>query len=387
MKISVSEINECVQLGLGWLTSMTRQIGKDKYAIYERFMINLLQIKKLFRPDCCAEFGLLLSEINEDSQDLATIREGIKRWLLESIHNNRYFFGFDEEKKVWVNQSWINDNSKVLIYFINEEEYAVAEKIARFLLDAQDVSGGFKACLVEDREWFPVFVTTTNWATYSLLRLYSATKNNVYLEAALKGLDWLINKQKQNGRITTTYELYRGEPMRENWRPPSSETAEVILPLVEASRLGFNEYRKNLEAALSWLMTLQHESGGIMNCDDESINASEECNKYLADLVYTNSYALLSAIEALKVTMRKDLETFVEKLATFLMKIQVREDVFWKGGWRGSYDLMEKKWAGRSLLGGNFEEEGGMYSVYTGWSAAVILLGLTKLAKIIQKNI
>ncbi|MFH7835315.1 MAG: hypothetical protein QXL51_01805 [Candidatus Aenigmatarchaeota archaeon] len=234
---------------------------------------------------------------------------------------------------------------------------------------------------------FRFFTTTTTWAVYSLLKLYELTTNETYLQSALKGLDWLKSKQKINGRMTTTYELYRGEPMRENWRPPSSETAEVILPFSEAVKLGFNEYQKNMQLAIEWLISLQHPSGGIRNCDKTSIDASEQNDPDLADMVYTNSYALISSIEAFKIlkTYLK-LKRFIEKLALFLMNIQVKDDVPWKGGWRGSYSLSRQTWAGRAIFGGNIEEEGGMYSVYTGWSTAVILTGLTRLRQVLKEN-
>jgi hypothetical protein len=180
--------------------------------------------------------------------------------------------------------------------------------------------------------------------------------------------------------MTTTYEMYKGQPFRENWRPPSSESAEfTILASHIYEQLKVDESLENLEKVFSWLSGLQAPNGAVRNCDENSMEASEQNNSNLADFVYTNGYALLGSLAAFKATSADNYLLFAKKLGEFLVNKQVKEDVAWKGSWRGSYDVVNEEWAGRALFGENPEEEGGMYSVYTGWTTAPILLGLSLL--------
>ncbi|MFH7835316.1 MAG: hypothetical protein QXL51_01810 [Candidatus Aenigmatarchaeota archaeon] len=109
---------------------MSKFIDENLYAVYEKYMINTFRIKRLFRPDCTAEFGILLRELSLRDNNIDKIRLGIKNWLIKSIHNDRYYFGFDEELNKWNEQAWINDNSKVLLYFLdkNEGDIKIAKK-------------------------------------------------------------------------------------------------------------------------------------------------------------------------------------------------------------------------------------------------------------------
>ena len=52
----------------------------------------------------------------------------------------------------------------------------------------------------------------------------------------------------------------------------------------------------------------------------------------------------------------------------------------WNGGWRGAYDVNKKIWSGRANQN-NLIDEGGQYSVYTGWCATNIMLGMTEVLK------
>ena len=65
------------------------------------------------------------------------------------------------------------------------------------------------------------------------------------------------------------------------------------------------------------------------------------------------------------------------------MNIQCRgESPLWDGAWRGSYDVEKECWAGRADQN-NPIDEGGMYSVYTGWCNAPNMYGLLQLESLL----
>ncbi len=390
--LSKKGLIESFDSGLGFLSSMEYS-EKDGIGLFERWQINVKKKSPLVRPDCTAEYCNLLMYLvrNKIRHDSAITQKCVElaRWCANGVTENGCPFGFNIEKNGWESDFWINDNSKVLIALINftqEFENSTAslevkssiDKLANFILSAQEDDGGFKACYTRSGEWFPPFVTTTIWAALALAYLYQYTKDSQYLDPLNQALEWLYSRIHQNGRMTTTYEMYKGQPFRENWRPPSSESAEfTILAAHIYEQFKSEGSFENLEKVFLWLAGLQAPNGAVRNCDEDSIKASEQNNPNLADFVYTNGYALLGSLMAFKAASSDKYLLFAKKLGEFLVNTQVREDVQWKGSWRGSYDVVKEEWAGRALFGENVEEEGGMYSVYTGWTTVPILTGLS----------
>jgi hypothetical protein len=71
------------------------------------------------------------------------------------------------------------------------------------------------------------------------------------------------------------------------------------------------------------------------------------------------------------------------KLASFLMGIQCAgESHLWDGAWRGAYNVRKGCWSGRANQNNDIDE-GGMYSVYTGWCNTTIMQGLLELEKLL----
>ena len=103
----------------------------------------------------------------------------------------------------------------------------------------------------------------------------------------------------------------------------------------------------------------------------------------MCDLVYTEGFALMGFVEAYKLTGQAEYREAAIKLSEFLMSIQCNgESPLWDGAWRGTYNLETRKWDGRADQN-NYIDEGGMYSVYTGWAAAPIMDGLLGTADIL----
>ena len=392
--VSKKDVIESLDLGLAFLSSM-EYVEENGIGLFERWQITGNKKSALVRPDCTAEYGqLLMYLVKNRLYHGSSIKQKcveLVRWCAHSVTENGCPFGFNVENKDWESDFWVNDNAKILITLIHflqafEESPVIIhvksaiQRIANFLLDAREDDGGFKACLTKSGEWLPPFVTATTWGALALAYIYQYTGDSHYLERLYQSLHWLYTRMHQNGRMTTTYEMYKGQAFRENWRPPSSESAEFsILAAHIYEQLKFEESFEHLEKVFSWLSRLQAQNGAVRNCDEDSRKASEQNNPDLADFVYTNGYALLGSLAACKATSSDKYLFFAKKLGAFLVNTQVREDVPWKGSWRGSYDVIKEEWAGRAFFGDNPEEEGGMYSVYTGWTTAPILLGLSQL--------
>jgi hypothetical protein len=135
-----------------------------------------------------------------------------------------------------------------------------------------------------------------------------------------------------------------------------------------------------------YLVSMQHESGAILNCKDSDTKASLQNNKELCDLVYTQNFALQALISAYDMTGEKKYLDSAYHLGDFLVSIQCKEESkLWDGGWRGSYNVVTKEWDGRADQN-NLIDEGGMYSVYTGWCCTNIVYGLELLEKYRKNN-
>jgi hypothetical protein len=103
-------------------------------------------------------------------------------------------------------------------------------------------------------------------------------------------------------------------------------------------------------------------------------------------MVYTNGYGLMAWAEAYRVTGRKAYRDAAVALAGFLASIRCQgENPLWDGAWRGSYDVLRGEWSGRADQQ-NPLDEGGMYSVYTGWCNMPIATGLLWVSEILRKE-
>jgi len=119
-------------------------------------------------------------------------------------------------------------------------------------------------------------------------------------------------------------------------------------------------------------------NGAIRNADDLCRHASLQNDPNLTDLVYTDGYALVALQEAYQATGEPRFREAADRLADFLVRVQCREESpLWNGGWRDAYDVNTLEPRDRANQE-NSLDEGGMYSVYTGWCAAPITYGLLR---------
>ena len=93
--------------------------------------------------------------------------------------------------------------------------------------------------------------------------------------------------------------------------------------------------------------------------------------KHLADTIYTLNWSFLALQMAAELTGNATIAAAKAKQAELLLSIQDRSDSdFFRGCWRGMYDLTTRSWGGGNCF------EGGAGSIYTGWTNAPISLGL-----------
>jgi hypothetical protein len=389
-----------IEKGIHWIETQMLTFDGGFYGIYERIRIDAHIRTNWSRPDGNAEYLRVLAThrrmTGTDAYD--TRRENLLRWLettqaLEkgSVWEGSLPFylvdGYIREGKVDASV-YQNDNGKVLLCLCDlhlaiadARALRVAVGLAEYWLATQNPDGTYGARdgrNMDELRKGPCFVL---WLTAGLYRLYAITGEKRYLNSAEKGMAYLLTLLLPTGRILTSYEVLRAE----DWRPVSSETAMMLLTLGIACQVaGSGVYREKLGAVAGYLLGLQHESGGIRNCAEDCLDASLQNDPELCDLVYTQGFALQALVQTFRITKDRAHLEAARRLGDFLASIQCSgESALWDGGWRGSYNLSKKRWEGRANQN-NAIDEGGMYSVYTGWCCTNILYGFQLLAQSLE---
>lgn len=318
------------------------------------------------------------------------IEENILNWLERtqdteerSVWNGSMPFylidGYISEGKADVT-IYQNDNGKIMValcqtYGITGDERMIniVRGIAEYWLKTQQPDGTYGIIdgkNTQECRKGPCFV---QWLVSGLYMLYDITADERYLQSAEKGLTYLLSLLHPNGRMCTSFEVIE----MEDWRPVSSETAIMLYTLNVAYTVTKKpEYLHKLQLTGEYLLMLQHESGAIINCMEDCKDASLQSNEDLCDLVYTQGFALQALIYAYQGTGERKYMDAARRLGDFLASVQCNgESELWDGGWRGSYNVVTQEWDGRANQN-NKIDEGGMYSVYTGWCCTNIVFGL-----------
>lgn len=396
------DYQQVISNAMGWINTRMLTFDDGYYGIYERIRIDEHIRTNWSRPDCNAEYLRVLHNYRAVTGDesLLPLEEKIFAWLtriqdrgeLSAWKGSFPFYvieGYLREPKVG-ETIYQNDNGKIIIslcriYQQRKEErfLQMAERTAAYWMKVQQPDGTFGIQdgknVVECRKG-PCFV---QWMISGLYLLFQITGKEEYRESAGRGLAYLETLIHPSGRSATSYEVIR----MEEWRPVSSETGNMLYALCLAYEVtGDGSLLGKIEKTGAYLLSLQHECGGIRNCDDGCLAASLQDNKDLCDLVYTAGFTLQAFVLAYRVTKERKYLDAAIRLADFLSEIQCRgESPLWDGGWRGSYNMETKKWDGRANQN-NPIDEGGMYSVYTGWCCTNIMIGLQELMAVLGQE-
>lgn len=384
----LDSIENCMR----WINTNMLSFDNGYEGIYERIRIDKHMRVNWTRPDCNTEYLRVLHYYQKitNSQEHKPLFGNIKQFVKRVQNNDTYsvwygsypFYLVDGQPSIEKDSETIyqNDNGKILIANCQlysetgDESYLeIAKKLAAYWLSCQTQEGYFYRLdgkMTAMCAKGPCFVT---WLASGFFLLYDITKDEDYLTAAEKGMDYLLSLVDDRGRIKTTYEVIK----MEDWRPVSSENVMLLYALAKAYRTTMNEkYLSAIKATSDFVFTLIHESGAIMNCNESCLEASLQNNPDLCDLVYTQGHGLFTLVELYQLTQEERYLTAAKNLADFLISIQCKgESPLWDGGFRGSYNVVTKEYDGRANQN-NRIDEGGMYSVYTGWCSTTIMYGL-----------
>ncbi len=390
-----------IEKAISWINTQMLTFDNGYYGIYERIRIDKHIRTNWSRPDCNAEYVRVLHTYHEmiGERKHQKIEENILQWLKRTQdHEERSVWkgslpfyvidGYIREGKVDAS-IYQNDNGKVLITMCqlfektgDDRALEIAEGIAEYWMKTQQPDGTYGIIdgrNVQECRKGPCFV---QWLISGLYLLYRITADTRYLKSAEKGMAHLIALIHSSGRISTSYEIIK----MEDWRPVSSETAIMLYALCVAFDVTKKpEYLHKLHLVAEYLLILQHESGAIINCKDDCPEASLQNNTDLCDLVYTQGFALQALVLTFENTSEDKFLDAAYRLGDFLVGIQCSgESELWDGGWRGSYNVVTKEWDGRANQN-NAIDEGGMYSIYTGWCCTNITYGLELLEQYRKK--
>lgn len=373
-------------IALQWVQKVMMRNPDGSEGVWERIRIDLDEIQPWVRPDCCCEAAMsfYLRDVCTPGSNDRKVALNLLSYVLsrQTLRGGFPFYEWapkdvtmaDPDKTSGARIHWPNDQGKTLEilatlapHFPELPFTDAARKLGNFLLATQTDAGWWSI----DGTDYPG-TCFTPWAACGLAALFTLTNDPDYRAGAERAIKNLQANQLPSGRMKTTYEINQ----MENWRPASSETSEALKAFAMAQkRLGVDT-SQSAEKCANFLLSLQHQSGAILNCDASCLEASEQKNDRLTDLVYTDGYALQALLEAGKVFDKPEWTAAAHRLAEFLMAVQCRgENPKWDGAWRGSYHVDLKEWHGRADQQ-NPLDEGGMYSVYTGWSVFPITTGL-----------
>lgn len=199
---------------------------------------------------------------------------------------------------------------------------------------------------------------------------------------------WLYNKtqykpllDKAKSAIKITMNAY---PKLWKWTNGiQQERARMILPLAWLVRVDdTEEHREWLDFMVNELLKYQQDNGAIQEqVGDNSMGqaglvmSNDDYGKFEAaliahngdpasDMLYTTNFAFFALNEAARVTNKPEHISAVNKLADFLVRIQVRSKTHpdLHGAWFRGFDY--KKW---DYWGSNADEEWGVWCTLTGW--------------------
>jgi hypothetical protein len=205
------------------------------------------------------------------------------------------------------------------------------------------------------------------WATY--LWLYDKTQYKPLLELSKTGIKNMMNAYPNEWHWTNGLQ---------------QERARMILPLAWLLRVEDTpEHRKWLYQMVDDLLSYQDESGAIRetlgseghgkyappksNAEYSTNEAPliQENGDPVADMLYTSNFAFFSLTEAAAVTGDERLKNAVQKLADFMVRIQVSSKIHPEldGAWYRAFEF--NRW---EYWASNADQGWGVWSTETGWT-------------------
>jgi len=209
------------------------------------------------------------------------------------------------------------------------------------------------------------------WASY--LWLYDKTKWEPLLEKTRKGISMMMKAYPNDWRWTNGIQQERGRMLlalawliRVDDRPEYRDWLKQLANDIEKNQDKSGAIREELGA-------LDHGDYGPPSSNEEygtkEASLIQENGDCVADLLYTCNFTFLGLHEAYATTKDEQYKRIADRLAEFLIRIQVKSDKHpdLDGGWFRAFDY--RQW---DYWGTNADAGWGAWSIEVGWTQAWI---------------
>lgn len=229
-----------------------------------------------------------------------------QQWNNYILKNNKRYLDLAQKSLDWIKHSqntvgsggvgcyefyrWTKGYPEVTGYIIptfwdayhlygNEDYKNRAIKMAEWELNLQKPEGGWEGFYEGDGQ--PPVVFNSGQVLRGLIRTYKETNEQKYLDAAIKGANWIVNTQDEDGSWTSTnfkqmkrvYDTY------------------VTAPLAELYTITHDErYKESCIKNCDFVLRHQHQNGWFELCDNTLLNNE-------APVTHTISYTIDGLIE------------------------------------------------------------------------------------------
>lgn len=382
---------------LGWIERQMLSFDGGYWGVYERLRTDIHQRTPLCRPDTASEYLKVLQMYEEVYGGcFSDKKEKMLRWLTYAQNTNdengntAFPFALLEGVKSYECDKCLyqNDNGKIIINLWDmfrlsgDERYkSIALSCADFWAGIQRDDGCFHRDDVQRIQPYPEAMCFVTWMMAAMYVTYSYTNDERFLVCGDRAFSFVKRNIKQ-GRVLSSYETGGTE----KWRPVSSDCYIALLCFCRSYEITRDaEFLRCIEETAPFLdELLDSETGAVLNCTESTADITNQGNHRMSDLVYTDGFAINALIEAYRILGEKSYLDKAVRLGKWLESIQLCEgEPLYDGAWRGSYHLDLKTYYGRC---GNSADEGGVYSIYTGWSTLPIVMGMLKIQKAISNG-
>jgi hypothetical protein len=376
---------EAIRSGLKFMATLTEK-RDDGYWMFERWLVDRQGPRSYWGNDgqmLCARTFYHAFQCDHNPQHQA-IALGMGRRVIGSqqLNANQPRFGAlpygligDERKVSWASSN--NIQGKIL--------YGLAQLAAASgdeqLLAALRLNADYYARIqYPDGRWahfvekMPESLCgyATAWGTAGLLVAYGKLGDRKYLETAERALAAYRKGRTPKEGLRPDGSLLchcnHANSLEDDHAIRSSIT--MLTPYALAYRITRKpEYRKVLDELYRYLAVRQHASGVIKQFDNDCVN-----------LIYAQNWGPQGFCEAYEATGDEKFLQIGVRLADFFVRIQLVDgDPHLNGAWVGNYNVV------KDLPGGNIDDEGNLYDLYTSWGAGPIVYGLARLMPQVDK--
>ena len=360
------------------------------------------KISQSKRADCASESAMaialrnLISPNDRDKstatnlQDFVYFNSDLQQDARNDVNNSSYGFidwYINKEEKSGVYYG--DDNARVILATLTSaaalknnswDESVLKAILANFRSTS---STGFKPNRLKEKElnklgweyfqnekdFYQLSPHYQSWIMATYLWLYDKTKYEPLLKIGKEGIKNLMTAYPQEWHWTNGLQ---------------QERARMILPLAWLVRVEDTpEHRIWLNLMVDDMLSFQDESGAIQedlgnvghgkyappksNADYGTTEAPliQENGDPIADMLYTSNFAFFSLTEAAAVTDDQKIKKAVDKLANFMIRIQVNSQTHPElhGAWFRAFDF--NRW---EYWGSNADLGWGVWSTETGWT-------------------